>query len=436
MKRKERLAIVFGCLAAALAAWWVAPARACDCGAPEAAVDEWYETLAPYGCWLDTPEFGLVWQPQLTVADRSWRPYGQGGHWVRSDLGWYWQSYYPWGHVVFHYGRWLFSAYHRWIWVPDSVWGPAWVCWRYSPTHFGWAPLPPSTCAGASVGVVWTDGDVAWDFRLGLSDYHYVYVPCADFLAVDLGPVFVYRGDVSGIHRHTTLVCDSHHGRGHDRHARYGDLPEALVSGSTRRTIGVQRVLNGRLEGEPAPSRRTSGVLGTVSAGGRAERILSQRSFVPRTESAPPPRSTPSPAPPRTGSSSRSGGLLSLIRREVRGNASPAPAGAPRGRAPQEEPSRRSTATYKPYTREPAPSEGSSRLRAPVRQPPSSPAPPMPRSTDALVRQPPKSPAPPAPRPTSGQNTPYKRKDTEEDEDNRSDTRGSRLLDAMRSRRR
>jgi hypothetical protein len=30
-----------------------------------------------------------------------------------------------------------------WFWVPDVIWGPAWVAWRWGDSHIGWAPLPP-----------------------------------------------------------------------------------------------------------------------------------------------------------------------------------------------------------------------------------------------------------------------------------------------------
>jgi hypothetical protein len=27
------------------------------------------------------------------------------------------------------------------MWLPDNIWGPAWVSWRKSPGYYGWAPL-------------------------------------------------------------------------------------------------------------------------------------------------------------------------------------------------------------------------------------------------------------------------------------------------------
>jgi hypothetical protein len=49
-----------------------------------------------------------------------------------------------WGWAPFHYGRWFYSGeVHGWVWVPDTVWGPAWVEWRAGGGYVGWTPLPP-----------------------------------------------------------------------------------------------------------------------------------------------------------------------------------------------------------------------------------------------------------------------------------------------------
>ncbi|HYV94736.1 MAG TPA: DUF6600 domain-containing protein, partial [Chitinophagales bacterium] len=33
------------------------------------------------------------------------------------------------------------DPYYGWIWLPDNVWGPAWVSWRQAPGYYGWAPM-------------------------------------------------------------------------------------------------------------------------------------------------------------------------------------------------------------------------------------------------------------------------------------------------------
>ncbi|MCX7916289.1 MAG: hypothetical protein N3A53_08330, partial [Verrucomicrobiae bacterium] len=50
----------------------------------------------------------------------------------------------PFGWAVFHYGRWYYDDYYGWIWIPDRIWGPAWVEWRETETYVGWAPLLPT----------------------------------------------------------------------------------------------------------------------------------------------------------------------------------------------------------------------------------------------------------------------------------------------------
>jgi hypothetical protein len=109
-------------------------------GEPEAELDVnyFFDKLAPYGEWIWTPEQGWVWRP--TGVSPDWRPYTYG-HWTYTEHGWTWVSSYDWGWAPFHYGRWASLDHIGWVWVPGSVWGPAWVTWRYSGTHVGWSPM-------------------------------------------------------------------------------------------------------------------------------------------------------------------------------------------------------------------------------------------------------------------------------------------------------
>lgn len=115
-------------------------------------VEIFYSSLAPYGEWVEA-EFGYVWRP-LYVRP-GWRPY-MYGRWVWTIYGWYWVSYEPFGWAVFHYGRWHYDDYYGWIWIPDHVWGPAWVEWRYNNRYIGWAPLPPYARFSITVGISYT----------------------------------------------------------------------------------------------------------------------------------------------------------------------------------------------------------------------------------------------------------------------------------------
>ncbi len=99
-----------------------------------------YNELEPYGIWVSYRPYGYVWVPRN--VGYSWRPYASG-HWAWTDYGWTWVSLERWGWIAFHYGRWGFDQALGWFWVPDIVWGPAWVAWRWGDAHIGWAPLPP-----------------------------------------------------------------------------------------------------------------------------------------------------------------------------------------------------------------------------------------------------------------------------------------------------
>ncbi|MGA2508379.1 MAG: DUF6600 domain-containing protein, partial [Chitinispirillaceae bacterium] len=103
-----------------------------------------YESLYPYGNWLDI-DGEWCWQPNAGVISPDWAPYCRHGHWVDSDWGWCWVSDYSWGWAPFHYGRWFRHRTHGWCWLPDNEWGPAWVSWRRGDDYCGWAPLPPHT---------------------------------------------------------------------------------------------------------------------------------------------------------------------------------------------------------------------------------------------------------------------------------------------------
>ena len=109
-----------------------------------------YSALAPYGNWIQLDNGITVWRP--LNMHYGWLPY-RYGHWVWTDDGWYWDSYEPFGYIVYHYGRWYYDNYYGWIWVPDNQWAPAWVQWRYDNDYIGWAPLPPYASFSIGFGI-------------------------------------------------------------------------------------------------------------------------------------------------------------------------------------------------------------------------------------------------------------------------------------------
>jgi hypothetical protein len=130
-----------------------------------------YDQLAPYGNWIERPNYGWVWTPRNVSA--SWRPY-QAGHWVWSDEGWTWLTDEPYGWATYHYGRWYQDPELGWAWVPGSDWAPAWVSWQEGDGNVGWAPLPPGANVNASydggpAGPGYDDGP-AYDDGAGSDD--------------------------------------------------------------------------------------------------------------------------------------------------------------------------------------------------------------------------------------------------------------------------
>jgi hypothetical protein len=90
------------------------------------------------GRWVESSEYGWVWQPNGVAED--WRPYYQG-RWAPYSGGMTWISDEPWSYVAYHHGRWHWSLGVGWFWIPGVYYSPAWVAWNYTPGYYGWAPL-------------------------------------------------------------------------------------------------------------------------------------------------------------------------------------------------------------------------------------------------------------------------------------------------------
>lgn len=142
-----------------------------DAGTTNITYQYFYESLSPYGQWVDVDGYGRVWRPTVAMRDRGWQPYADSGRWIYSDHGWYWLSDYSWGWAPFHYGRWHDHNRFGWVWVPGYTWGPAWVVWRSGRGYHGWAPLPPHH--GTSVGVSWSSHS-GWGVGISFSAFTWV----------------------------------------------------------------------------------------------------------------------------------------------------------------------------------------------------------------------------------------------------------------------
>ena len=156
--------------------------------------DFFYAALQDGGSWMESAEYGYVWQPKVAAEKAEWRPYADG-YWSQTDQGWTWVSHEDFGWATYHYGRWAKLSEAGWVWVPGYEWAPAWVAWRSAPKYsgrsgpprssggqtlaiesdevIGWAPLPPDAAFNDSAGFS-PQVDVVYD--IGPASYNFVPV--------------------------------------------------------------------------------------------------------------------------------------------------------------------------------------------------------------------------------------------------------------------
>lgn len=205
---------------------------------PNADFNAFHNDLAPDGTWVDVPGYGPCWHPAVAVGNPDWRPYYDGGHWVYTDDGWFWQSDYPWGNIVFHYGRWTLSPRFGWVWVPGYNWGPSWVSWRYGGGYMGWAPLPPEARFEVGVGLSF-HGRVGVDLDFGLGAGLFTFVAYDHFWEHDFRHWVVPHDRIDFIFRGTRLANDFRVVNGHFVNEGIG---RARIGELTHHEVRVERV--------------------------------------------------------------------------------------------------------------------------------------------------------------------------------------------------
>ncbi len=153
-------------------------------------VRPYYGELSRYGEWIWVDGWGWCWHPD---EDPDWRPYVRG-RWVPGPWGPAWVGAEPWGFAVYHYGRWEWYASAGWVWIPGSVFAPAWVTWYYGPRWVGWCPLGwYDAPVHVSIGFTW-----GW----GPFDHHpWVFVGYHDFWYVDAWHVHVHHVIIDDLRR-------------------------------------------------------------------------------------------------------------------------------------------------------------------------------------------------------------------------------------------
>jgi hypothetical protein len=186
-----------------------------------------YDELEPYGRWINDPEYGYVWSPDV---ERNFQPYGTRGHWVMTDYGNTWVSDYDWGWAPFHYGRWMFDDYYGWLWIPGTEWGPAWVDWRHSNGYYGWAPMGPRVT-----------------YILPAS--RWCFVPVRYITHPRIYSYCVPRTQVVNIYHNTTII-NNYYERDNRKYV-YGPRSQDIER-ATNRKVNVYRVENDNRAGRTA----------------------------------------------------------------------------------------------------------------------------------------------------------------------------------------
>jgi hypothetical protein len=301
-------------------------------GATRAQAFGWFEThplfyaeLAPHGSWFSFGVHGWVWRPSVALTIADWRPYCHGGYWTMDEGAWCWRSNYPWGHIPFHYGRWLLTDDFGWVWIPGAEWSPAWVSWRCDGNYWGWAPRPPEFPPyrghhGWGSRHHTSDTTLSIGFDFGLTDLHFVFMDRNRFHGRPVETEGVPRCDTRRVYQRT------------EPYHRPPEPPPAVqppppapepAPAPSRRTIRVQRVVSAPA---PAPAP-TIAPRPAPTAPPPTLSSVSNRTYAPTPSSsawsgparpAPAPAAAPTGAPTRTASSANHGSRSSRVQAVLR----------------------------------------------------------------------------------------------------------------------
>lgn len=234
MKLKERVsASVIGILFMLFMSPFVVKAQYED-----VSMETFYEELSPYGVWIEDPQYGRVWRPD--VDQDEFRPYYTNGHWEMTKYGNTWVSDYDWGWAPFHYGRWHHSSRRGWVWVPDVHWGPAWVSWRSGGGYYGWAPLGPGINININIGRI--------------PDLWWVFVP-QRHIYYDRYPRYDYRRNRT-IYHNTVIINNTFV---YNRNKYYTGPRADDIRRVTRQSVKIHEVRNSRPTYAGRSSRPESG---------------------------------------------------------------------------------------------------------------------------------------------------------------------------------
>ena len=173
---------------------------------PPPDVSYFYNDLSPYGSWADLDGYGWCWQPQAVVISRGWRPYCDGGYWVYSDTGWYWQSDLFVGLGTVSLWALAVASPLRLGLAAGPGLGAGLGDLARAGDSCGWAPLPPHADFDLRLGWRFNGVRVGASFDFGLGVGAFAFVSLGDFCSHDLHGRCLPAARATTIYRQTTVV--------------------------------------------------------------------------------------------------------------------------------------------------------------------------------------------------------------------------------------
>jgi hypothetical protein len=94
-----------------------------------------------YGEWIWDEMYGYVWRPYIDngAYPWGWSPYYYGS-WSYSGGQLFWVPQEPWGWIPYHLGVWQWDKKLGWVWLPGSMFAPAWADWDFFFGYASWRP--------------------------------------------------------------------------------------------------------------------------------------------------------------------------------------------------------------------------------------------------------------------------------------------------------
>ncbi len=149
-----------------------------------------------YGEWVWDEYYGYVWRPFINDHNYpwgSWRPYFCG-RWDNAGGRMFWVPEEPWGWVPYHLGIWQWDKKLGWVWLPGSLFAPAWVDWEFFMGYAAWRPWSVfDWLYGGSYGFAFYGDEWHynwWDFGGGGAP-----LPSMPGMPVMKGPIYIIDKD-------------------------------------------------------------------------------------------------------------------------------------------------------------------------------------------------------------------------------------------------